>query len=100
MKSVYDLVFDAERPEVFLKAPAYRVPPPGAPLRVRADSTWDVPEPELGLVLTAAGELAGYLVADDVSTPFDRRQDWCLGTKDSMRPSVAPLSGALQRRNW
>jgi 2-dehydro-3-deoxy-D-arabinonate dehydratase len=68
VKSVYDLVFDAERPEVFLKAPAYRVPPPGAPLRVRADSTWDVPEPELALVLTAAGELAGYLVADDVSS--------------------------------
>jgi 2-dehydro-3-deoxy-D-arabinonate dehydratase len=68
VKSVYDLVFEAERPEVFMKAPAYRVAAPGAPLRVRADSTWDVPEPELALVLTSAGEIAGYLVADDVSS--------------------------------
>jgi 2-dehydro-3-deoxy-D-arabinonate dehydratase len=68
VKSVYDLVFDAERPEVFMKAPAYRVPRPGGPLRIRADSTWDVPEPELALVLTAQGEIAGYLVADDVSS--------------------------------
>ena len=38
------------------------------PLRVRADSTWDVPEPELALVVTAGGEIAGYLVADDLSS--------------------------------
>jgi 2-dehydro-3-deoxy-D-arabinonate dehydratase len=68
VKSVYDLVFDAQRPEVFMKMPAYRVPPPGAALRVRGDSTWDVPEPELALVLTAQGDVAGYLVADDVSS--------------------------------
>lgn len=68
VKSVYDLVFDAERPELFMKAAAYRVPAPGAPLRIRADSTWDVPEPELALVLTARGEIAGYVVADDVSS--------------------------------
>ena len=65
---VYARVYDAERPELFLKAPARRVPPPGAPLRIRADSGWDVPEPELALVLDAHGELAGYLVADDVSS--------------------------------
>ncbi len=65
---VYDLVYRAERPELFLKAPAYRVRRPGAPLRVRADSAWDVPEPELALVLTAQGEIAGYLVADDLSS--------------------------------
>ncbi len=68
VESVYDLVFNAERPELFMKMPAYRVPWPGAPLRIRADSTWDVPEPELALVLTAQGEIAGYLVADDVSS--------------------------------
>ena len=65
---VYARVYDADRPELFLKAPAVRVPPPGAPLRIRADSSWDVPEPELALVLDAAGEIAGYLVADDVSS--------------------------------
>jgi 2-dehydro-3-deoxy-D-arabinonate dehydratase len=68
VKSVYDLVFDAERPELFLKAAGWRVPAPGVPLRIRADSTWDVPEPELALVLTATGQIAGYLVADDVSS--------------------------------
>ena len=64
----YNLIYDAERPEIFFKAPAYRVPPPGAPLRIRADSSWDVPEPELALVLTARTEIAGYLVADDLSS--------------------------------
>ena len=68
VKSAYDMVFAAERPELFMKMPAYRVPPPGAPLRVRSDSTWDVPEPELALVLTAEGEIAGYLAADDLSS--------------------------------
>ena len=65
---VYEMVYEAKRPELFLKAPAYRVPRPGAPLRIRADSGWDVPEPELALVLDARGEIVGYLVADDVSS--------------------------------
>jgi 2-dehydro-3-deoxy-D-arabinonate dehydratase len=92
---VYDLVYRAERPELFLKAPAYRVPRPGAPLRVRADSTWDVPEPELALVLTAQGEIAGYLVADDLSSrsieganplylPQAKMFDDCLGLSDTI----------------
>ncbi len=65
---VYELVYAAQRPELFLKATARRVPAPGAPLRIRTDSDWDVPEPELALVLDAAGEVAGVLVADDVSS--------------------------------
>jgi 2-dehydro-3-deoxy-D-arabinonate dehydratase len=65
---VYELVYEAQRPELFLKAPAWRVRPPGAPLRIRADSTWDVPEPELALVIDARGEIVGYLAADDLSS--------------------------------
>jgi 2-dehydro-3-deoxy-D-arabinonate dehydratase len=65
---VYEMVYEAQRPELFLKAPAYRVPRPGAPLRIRADSGWDVPEPELALVLDASAQIVGYLVADDVSS--------------------------------
>jgi 2-dehydro-3-deoxy-D-arabinonate dehydratase len=65
---VYELVYEAQRPELFLKAPAWRVGPPGAPLRIRADSTWDVPEPELALVIDARGEIVGYLAADDLSS--------------------------------
>jgi 2-dehydro-3-deoxy-D-arabinonate dehydratase len=65
---VYEMVYEAQRPELFLKAPASRVPAPGAPLRIRGDSTWDVPEPELALVLDADARIVGYLVADDVSS--------------------------------
>jgi 2-dehydro-3-deoxy-D-arabinonate dehydratase len=65
---VYEMVYEAQRPELFLKATPSRVPRPGAPLRIRADSSWDVPEPELALVLDAHGEVVGYLVADDVSS--------------------------------
>ena len=65
---VYELVYEAQRPELFLKATPRRVPRPGAPLRIRADSEWDVPEPELALVLDSAGAIAGFLVADDVSS--------------------------------
>jgi 2-dehydro-3-deoxy-D-arabinonate dehydratase len=65
---VYEMVYEADRPELFLKAPANRVPKPGAPLRIRADSGWDVPEPELALVLDSRGQIVGYLVADDVSS--------------------------------
>jgi 2-dehydro-3-deoxy-D-arabinonate dehydratase len=65
---VYEMVYEAQRPELFLKAPANRVPRPGAALRIRADSGWDVPEPELALVLDARAEIVGYLVADDVSS--------------------------------
>jgi 2-dehydro-3-deoxy-D-arabinonate dehydratase len=65
---VYEMVYEAQRPELFLKAPARRVPKPGAPLRIRADSGWDVPEPELALVLDSAARIVGYLVADDVSS--------------------------------
>jgi 2-dehydro-3-deoxy-D-arabinonate dehydratase len=66
--NVYELVYEAERPELFLKAPAWRVPAPGAALRIRGDSTWDVPEPELALVLDARAEIVGYLAADDLSS--------------------------------
>ncbi|WP_027344858.1 fumarylacetoacetate hydrolase family protein [Hamadaea tsunoensis] len=65
---VYDRVYAAERPELFFKSPAWRVRGPGETISVRADSTVDVPEPELALVLTATGEIAGYTICDDVSS--------------------------------
>src|SRR4249919_2970748 len=64
----YDLVYDAERPELFFKAAPGRVRGPGAPIGVRADSGWDVPEPELALVISAAGEILGYTIGNDVSS--------------------------------
>jgi 2-dehydro-3-deoxy-D-arabinonate dehydratase len=65
---VYDRIYVARRPEVFFKATAPRVVGPGQFVGVRADSPWNAPEPELGLVLNAAGELFGYVVGNDVSS--------------------------------
>jgi 2-dehydro-3-deoxy-D-arabinonate dehydratase len=65
---VYELVYDAERPELFFKSVAWKVTGDGGRIAVRADSEIDVPEPELGLVLNSAGEIVGYTVVDDVSS--------------------------------
>lgn len=65
---VYDRVYEAERPELFLKATLRNVRGPGEALGIRADSSWDVPEPELALVLSAAGELAGFTIGNDMSS--------------------------------
>src|SRR5919202_748010 len=66
--TVYDLVYDASRPEVFFKATPGRVVGPGEEIVIRADSTWDVPEPELALVLNSALEVIGYTIGNDVSS--------------------------------
>jgi 2-dehydro-3-deoxy-D-arabinonate dehydratase len=67
-RDVYDRVYDADRPELFLKATPHRVSGPGEPIAVRGDSTWDVPEPELALLLNARGERVGYTIGNDVSS--------------------------------
>ena len=64
----YDLVYDADRPELFLKAAPGRSRGPGEAIAIRADSGWDVPEPELGLVVDAAGRIVAYVIGDDVSS--------------------------------
>ena len=65
---VYTRVYSAERPELFFKATPRRVAGPEAPIVVRSDSTWDVPEPELALVINAYGEIVGYTIGNDVSS--------------------------------
>ena len=65
---VYELVYDAERPELFFKSVAWRVTGHGEQISVRRDSEINVPEPELALVLTAAGEVVGYTICNDVSS--------------------------------
>jgi len=67
-KDVYDLVYEAERPELFFKATPSRVVGPDEAVAIRADSTWDVPEPELALVINRHGETVGYTVGNDVSS--------------------------------
>jgi 2-dehydro-3-deoxy-D-arabinonate dehydratase len=63
----YDLVYNAERPELFFKATARRVVGPGQPIRVRRDSRWSVPEPELALVISHQMRIVGYTIGNDVS---------------------------------
>jgi 2-dehydro-3-deoxy-D-arabinonate dehydratase len=65
---IYTKVYSAERPELFFKANPRRVAGPEEPVVVRADSTWDVPEPELALVINATGEIVGYTIGNDVSS--------------------------------
>jgi 2-dehydro-3-deoxy-D-arabinonate dehydratase len=65
---IYDRVYAAERPELFFKSAAWRVSGPGQSVSVRADSTIDVPEPELAVVLNAAGVVAGYTICNDMSS--------------------------------
>lgn len=67
-RSVYELVYDAERPELFGKAPAWRVVTDSEPVAIRADSELDVPEPELAVLANAAGEIVGYLASNDMSS--------------------------------
>ncbi|MCL4127723.1 UNVERIFIED_CONTAM: hypothetical protein GTU68_032238 [Idotea baltica] len=65
--SHYDKVYTADRPELFFKATPNRVSGPGEPVRVRADSNWSVPEPEITLVINPEGKVTGYTIGNDMS---------------------------------
>jgi 2-dehydro-3-deoxy-D-arabinonate dehydratase len=65
---IYDQVYDAERPELFFKSTATRVAGHGMPIRIRRDSTWNVPEPELVLVLSSHGDIVGATIGNDMSS--------------------------------
>lgn len=64
----YAKVYNAERPELFFKAPPHRVVGPGAPVRIRGDAKWSVPEPELTLVINRRGSIIGYTIGNDMSS--------------------------------
>lgn len=65
---IYELVYHAARPELFFKSVAWRVAGDGQAIAVRDDSTLDVPEPEVALVINAFGEIVGYTACNDVSS--------------------------------
>ncbi|TMI65520.1 MAG: 2-hydroxyhepta-2,4-diene-1,7-dioate isomerase [Bacteroidetes bacterium] len=64
----YAKVYEAERPEVFFKSTPHRIVGHNAFVRIRKDSTWDVPEPELTLVVTSSGKIIGYTIGNDMSS--------------------------------
>ena len=66
--SCYDRVYVSPRPELFMKATPHRVSGPGEPLRIRLDSQWNVPEPELTLVMNSRMQLVGFTIGNDMSS--------------------------------
>ncbi|HEY1903215.1 MAG TPA: fumarylacetoacetate hydrolase family protein [Terracidiphilus sp.] len=66
--SFYDRVYSAERPELFFKSTASRTVGTGGQVRIRADATWSVPEPELTLLVSAGGKITGYTIGNDMSS--------------------------------
>lgn len=65
---MYEKVYTAERPELFTKSLGWRVSGAGAPIHIRKDSRWNVPEPELVLVINCQDEVVGYCAGNDVSS--------------------------------
>jgi 2-dehydro-3-deoxy-D-arabinonate dehydratase len=95
---IYSRVYRAERPELFFKATARRVAGPGTPIVVRADSTWDVPEPEVAIVINAYAEIVGYTIANDVSSrsiegdnPLYLPQAKVYGGSCALGPGIVPF---------
>jgi 2-dehydro-3-deoxy-D-arabinonate dehydratase len=114
--SCYDRVYVSPRPELFLKATPHRVCGPGEPLRIRADSDWNVPEPELTLVLNSRLRLVGFTIGNDMSSrdiegenplylPQAKVYDACCGIgpvialPDEMPPYEATEIRLVVRRN-
>jgi 2-dehydro-3-deoxy-D-arabinonate dehydratase len=100
----YDLVYGADRPELFFKATPNRVVGPGERVHIRRDSRWSVPEPELALVLSPRLHLVGYTIGNDMSArdiegenplylPQAKVYDHCcaLGPVITLREAMPPL---------
>jgi 2-dehydro-3-deoxy-D-arabinonate dehydratase len=68
IKNIYDRVYEAKRPELFFKAIGWRVKGTHSAIRIRKDSHWNVPEPELTLLINRFGEILGYCAGNDVSS--------------------------------
>jgi 2-dehydro-3-deoxy-D-arabinonate dehydratase len=66
-ETFYDKVYDAIRPEIFFKSTAARTVGPNDPVYLRSDSNWQIPEPELGLVIDSEGNVLGYTAGNDMS---------------------------------
>jgi 2-dehydro-3-deoxy-D-arabinonate dehydratase len=99
----YARVYEAQRPEVFFKATSNRIVGPGQKVRIRKDSTWDVPEPELTLVVSSSGKIIGYTIGNDMSSrsiegenplylPQAKTYDGCAAVGPCIYVTEQPLS--------
>ena len=99
----YGKVYEAERPELFFKATHHRVANPGGKVRIRKDSTWNVPEPELTLMITSSGKIVGYTIGNDMSSrsiegenplylPQAKTYDGCAAVGPCIYVTKEPLS--------
>jgi len=66
--TAYDRVYDAVRPEIFFKSLPEKVVSPGEPVGIRKDGRWNVPEPELALVMNTSGKIVGFTIGNDMSS--------------------------------
>jgi 2-dehydro-3-deoxy-D-arabinonate dehydratase len=100
--SFYDRVYEADRPELFFKATPGRVIAPGGTMRLRRDSKWMVPEPELALVINSRAQIIGYTVGNDLSCrdiegenplylPQAKVFDGCAALGPAVRVAAEPL---------
>jgi 2-dehydro-3-deoxy-D-arabinonate dehydratase len=108
-ESFYDRVYEAERPELFMKATPHRVAGPGQPLRLRRDARWIVPEPELVLVVNRRARIVGYTVGNDLSCrdiegenplylPQAKTYDGCAALGPALLVDARPLPPATPIR--
>jgi 2-dehydro-3-deoxy-D-arabinonate dehydratase len=100
----YARVYEAERPELFFKATKQRTVGPGGKVRIRKDSTWNVPEPELTLVVTSNKKIVGYTIGNDMSSrsiegenplylPQAKTYDGCASVGPCILVTDEPLPG-------
>jgi 2-dehydro-3-deoxy-D-arabinonate dehydratase len=105
----YDKVYEAERPEIFFKANALRTVGQNGFVRIRKDSTWDVPEPELTLFITNSGKIVAYTIGNDMSSrsiegenplylPQAKSYDGCAALGPCLYIPEAPIDPAAQIR--
>jgi 2-dehydro-3-deoxy-D-arabinonate dehydratase len=99
----YDRVYGAERPELFMKATPHRVVGSESPVRIRRDSKWNVPEPELTLLVSPGGKILGYTIGNDMSSrhlegenplylPQAKTYDGCCALGPAILVSREPLA--------